>query len=223
MRDPADPHRYSANEVGSKVGSEVVGVVLAGGRSQRMGRDKALLPLLGEPLVARAVRRLRAVLPTVVVIGPRELAPVLPGVRLLPDQEAGLGPLGGLATAFAVLAARRIVLIACDMPFVVPELIGAMVAVAEREPWARAVVLRTARGVEPLHALYDAACVPVIEGQLARGARSLRGLLDRVAICEVGVEVVAALDPLGRSALNVNTPDEWERAVRLAREEQVPG
>jgi molybdopterin-guanine dinucleotide biosynthesis protein A len=218
MCEPVDARR----DVVGEIASDVVGVVLAGGRSRRMGRDKALLPLLGEPLVARAVRRLRAAIPEVVVIGPRELAPALPGIRLLPDQEAGLGPLGGLATAFSALGARRVVLVACDMPFVVPELIGEMVAVAEREAWAQAVALRTARGLEPLHALYDAACVPVIEEQLARGERSLHELLDRVAVCEVGAEVVAALDPLGRSALNVNTPAEWGRAVRLAQAEQTP-
>jgi molybdopterin-guanine dinucleotide biosynthesis protein A len=194
--------------------------VLAGGKSQRMGREKALLPLLGEPLVARAVRRLRMVLPEVVVIGPPELAPHLPGTRIVPDQEGGLGPLGGVATAFAEVAARRIFLVACDMPFVVPDLVEAMLAAAARTPWAQAVVLRTARGWEPLHAVYDAACAPVVSAQLMRGERSLHHLLAQLAVSEVGAEVVAALDPAGRSTLNVNTPADWGRAIELAEGER---
>jgi molybdopterin-guanine dinucleotide biosynthesis protein A len=198
------------------LGRDAVGVVLAGGRSQRMGQEKALLPLLGEPLVARAVRRLRVALPAVVVIGPHELAPYLPGVRLLPDREAGLGPLGGLATALAERLARRVFLVACDMPFVEPRLVEAMLETARREPSAQAIALRSTRGWEPLHTLYDTACAPVVSAQLARGERSLHRLLDQMATYAMPPDRVGVLDPSGRSTWNVNTPADWERAVEMA-------
>src|SRR5690348_17051452 len=97
-----------------------VSVVLAGGRSVRMGVEKASLYLGGETLLARIVRRLRLALPEIVVIGPVQLHALVPDTPVFPDETADAGPLGGLSTAFTRITSQRIFVVGCDMPFVEP-------------------------------------------------------------------------------------------------------
>ena len=194
----------------------VAGAVLAGGGSTRMGTSKAALPIAGEPLLRHVVRRLRAALARVVVIGPPELEALVPGVLVVADAQAGLGPLGGLETALRAVSEDHVFVVACDMPFVCPALVGAMGLVAHGDPAADAVVLRTAHGTEQLHAVYARSCLPVIERQRDAGDLALRHLLARLRVREVGAEEAAVYDPTGLSAFNANTPDEWARALRLA-------
>lgn len=199
-----------------------VGVVLAGGGSTRMGTSKAALPIGGEPLVRRVVCRLAAALPRVVVIGPLELAALVPDVLVLPDVAPGVGPLGGLATALWTVNARQIFAVACDMPFVSPPLIRAMVTLARGDASVDVVALRTARGTEYLHAVYARSCLPMIQRQLDSGDLALRHLLDRLHVRTVDVAEAAAYDPAGLSAFNANTPGEWERALQLAQNTPFP-
>ena len=140
---------------------ECSGVVLAGGRSSRMGRDKAALELDGEPLLARVVGRLRAALPVVVVIGPARLHALVPGVPVVPDEYPGAGPLGGLVTALRVVSTSRVFLAGCDMPFVAPGLVRAMALLAAEEPETDAVLLHSpaGAGLEYLHGVYTRSCL----------------------------------------------------------------
>jgi molybdopterin-guanine dinucleotide biosynthesis protein A len=184
-----------------------------------MGRSKATLEIGGEPLLLRVVGRLRRALPEVMVVGPPELGALVPGVRVVPDLRPGLGPLGGLEAALAATASPRAVVIACDMPFVFPELVRHLTRLAEQAPDMDVVVLRTARGTEYLHAVYTARCLPLIREQLDAGERSAGALLARLRVREVDESEASRLDPRGLSAFNANTPEEWERALALAREE----
>ncbi len=222
----------------------VTGVILAGGRSSRMGSDKAALLIGGEPLLRRMLRRLGLALAQTLVIGPPELAVIAPDARILPDAQPGLGPLGGLATALGAIATPYAFVIACDMPFAQPALIraqarlalaGAAIAdattgaapiavgapgqaasVANMAPGYDVVALRTAQGWEPLHAVYARACLPIVVAQLAAGDLAMRRLLGRLWVCELPPDAVARADPHGLSTLNANTPDEWARALALA-------
>src|SRR5687767_11220565 len=96
--------------------ARVTGVVLAGGRSSRFGRDKALLELGGETLLARAVRVLSGVAGEVLVLGPPERAVQAPTARILPDERPGDGPLPALASALRAMRGDRILAVATDMP-----------------------------------------------------------------------------------------------------------
>jgi molybdopterin-guanine dinucleotide biosynthesis protein A len=207
---------------GELVGAtRVVGVVLAGGRSARMGQSKAALNVGGEPLLARVVGRLRRAAPDVVVVGQPELQSLVPGVPVIPDLRPGLGPLSGLESALTAVAAAdatHALVVACDMPFVSPPLIQHMATLAEAQPTAQVVIPRAAHGLEYLHALYAVDCLPAIRARLDSGERSLRGLLDGLRVREIGEAEAAAYDPAGLSAFNANTPDEWRRALSLAGE-----
>jgi molybdopterin-guanine dinucleotide biosynthesis protein A len=199
-----------------------IGVVLAGGRSSRMGRDKATLEIGGEPLLARVVGRLSEALPAVVVIGPAHLHDLAPGIPIIPDAYLGAGPLGGLVTALRAVPAPRVFLAGCDMPFVAPRLVRAMTLLAAEEPAASAVLLRSPAGLEYLHGIYARGCLPVAERMLIAGERSLRSLalVADVAgnVREVPAEVARRYDPSGLSAFNANTPEEWLRAKALVGE-----
>lgn len=195
--------------------TEATGVVLAGGRSMRMGQDKATLLLGGEPLVWRAVRRLRLALAEVIVAGPAELAPLVPGVRLVADQQSGQGPLAGISTALRTVSSPWIFVVACDMPFVAPPLVRAMVNLAFVPPPVHAVVLETKRGTEQLHALYNTSCLPILEEQLDTGNLALHHALAKLQLRVVPWMHAAHYDPAELSAFNVNTPEDWERAQAI--------
>lgn len=185
---------------------QVMGVVLAGGASRRMGRDKAALPLDGETLLARVVRLVRAALGSALVVGPLERAALVPGVRVVPDAQPGQGPLGAIATALSVVNEPYIFVVACDMPFLNPALVAYLARLA---PGFDAVVPRTAWGTEQLHAVYGRACRAAIAAQLATGERAVAPLYTHVHTRYVAPEEWMAYDPDGTSFRNVNTPDDW--------------
>jgi molybdopterin-guanine dinucleotide biosynthesis protein A len=194
----------------------VTGVVLSGGASHRMGQDKAALPLGGEPLLARVVRRLGAATGAVMVVGPPEHQALVPGVPIVPDARPGMGPLGGIFTALQVAPTPCIFVVACDMPFIQPELVRHLVNLAAGYA---VVVPRSARGTEQLHAVYGRACLPEIAALLDAGDLAVTALYQRVRTRVVAPEDWTAYDSRGLSTFNANTPAEWERARALAAED----
>lgn len=196
-----------------------VGVILAGGRSRRMGENKAEMMFVGEPLLTRVARRLSPAVDELLVIGPQSLAPLAPRARVVEDALPALGPLGGLYTALTVLTATtsaHIFLVACDMPFIRPGLVRAMLAFAETRGDADVVALDANGRVQPLHAVYSRACLPAVERALKASDHSLHALLAQLAVVTIDAETVRREDPDGLSAFNVNTPDDWQRALRFA-------
>jgi molybdenum cofactor guanylyltransferase len=193
--------------------TDVTGVVLAGGASRRMGRDKATLMIAGELLLARVVRRLRAATSEVMVIGPPERERLVPGVDIVPDAYRGMGPLGGICTALQVARTSYVFVVACDMPFVSPDVVRHL---ASLSPNYDIVVPRSERGREPLHAIYAAACFDTIVASLNAGDLAVADLFQRARTRVVEAAEWATYDPEGLSMFNANTPDDWERACMLA-------
>jgi len=182
--------------------------VLAGGRSLRMGVDKTLLDVDGEPLVARVVHAVSAVCahPIVVTNRPEALSSIgLPAdVRVIQDEVAYQGPLGGLVTALAQAQDEWLLAVAADMPHLTPEVIRAL---WDLRGDADAVVPITPKGLEPLLALYRVeACLPVAREILATGRRRPTAIFGRVKTVEVPADALRSVDPDLRSLINVNTP-----------------
>ncbi|MGQ0616714.1 MAG: molybdenum cofactor guanylyltransferase [Acidimicrobiia bacterium] len=166
-------------------------VVLTGGRSRRMGRDKALLPIDGLAMAARVAAAMAAAGADEVfcvggdVDGLRAL-----GLEAVPDRHPGQGPLGGLVTAFA--RARRPVLLAAPCDLLHPSAV-AMAAVVSRLAAAPAAVLGVvplAGGVrQPLDGAYRSAVGPVLAAAFAAGERSVKGAVAAVAVIELDTPV----------------------------------
>jgi molybdopterin-guanine dinucleotide biosynthesis protein A len=196
------------------------GVVLAGGKSERMGTEKAALPIGGEALLTRIVRRLRLALPAVYIVGPSHLTAFTPETPVFPDDFPGLGPLGGLSTALTHVSSQHIFVVGCDMPFVAPALVGAMARYASAQLEADVVALRTARGVEPLHAVYTTMCALLVQERIAAAdGRSLVALLGGLRVKELPASIVARYDPTGLSTFNANSPEDWREALAIQAQE----
>ncbi len=190
---------------------------MAGGRSRRLGQDKALLTAGGETLLARTVRRLGEVAAEILVMGPAQRSAQAPGTRVIPDTTPGEGPLPALAAALATMRGERLVAVATDMPFLNTALLTYLV---ERSVEYDVVVPCAGGRTQQLHAVYSRACLPFIEEQLAVGDRKIGRFFPRVRTLIVEEEEVRRLDPDLRSFCNINTVEDWQAAAAiLAREE----
>jgi FdhD protein len=187
----------------------ITAAVLAGGRSMRMGVDKTLLPVDGELLVTRVVEVVAEVCDHVVVVTnrPEALADAtLPeGVRVLQDEVAYQGPLGGLVTALSAAQDDWVLAVAADMPWLRPEVVRLL---WDARGDAQAVMPVGDKGPEPLLALYHRDCLPVAKSVLDSGRRRLVAMLSSVRVVEVPLEALREADPDLVSLVNVNTPED---------------
>ncbi len=201
------------------MGDGVAGVVLAGGLSRRLGRDKAVERIGGEPLIARCIRRLaRVVDEVVVVVNTAERGDRLPlpeGVKVAVDMYPDGGSLGGIFTGVSAIGREWGVVVACDMPFVNADLVGHMVGLREGQDVVAPVLEGRA---EPTHALYSKACLPHMERRLEAGDLKITGFFDDVRVRYVGEDEVDGFDPERLSFFNINTAADIGRAVAIAAE-----
>jgi molybdopterin-guanine dinucleotide biosynthesis protein A len=184
----------------------VDGIVLAGGLSRRFGSDKRLALVEGEPLVARACRRMAQAVDGTVIIATGARALALPGTRrgiVVRDEPPGRGPLGGLAAALARCDFGAVVS-AVDLPLVKAATLARLAAIGRLS--GRPAAIRTSRGWEPLLAFYPRSVLHDVRAALSQGSLAAHALLERwstiaVAPTDAGelanVNRRADLDPLG--------------------------
>jgi molybdenum cofactor guanylyltransferase len=185
-------------------------IVLAGGASRRMGRPKADLEFGGASLLERVVGRVRAAADEVVVVG-APLAAARLKLRSAEDWVAGAGPLAGLAGGLAIAPAGLHALVACDLPFVEAEVLTRL---ADLGAGFDAVVPEVDGRRHPLCALYDRRCMAEARACVTDGERRMDDLLARLRVRTVAPREVqpARLD---RAVINVNTPEEYQRALEM--------
>ncbi len=183
-------------------------VILAGGRSRRMGGDKLRLTLEGEALLERAVRRWEAAFHRVLVsVADLSRYPWL-GDRRVTDLHPGCGPMAGLEAGL-LRAGEAVFLTAADMPFSSPQ--AAMRMEELCPPEAEACVLTDGEGRwEPLFGLYKQACLPVARELLDAGRRSMMALLDRSRVESLRPRDLGELWD-ERLLLNLNEPGDYEK------------
>jgi molybdopterin-guanine dinucleotide biosynthesis protein A len=192
-------------------------VIQAGGQSSRMGRDKALIPFLGQPLVVRLVERLSPLADELLVVSNRPDDFAFLNLPLFGDKIPGRGALGGLYTALEAASKPRVVVVACDMPFASPSMLQFQAQVLESES-ADVVIPKTEHGFEPLHAVYRrAACLPAIEAAIRADQWKVISWFPQVRVRELAGDELKRHDPRALTFFNVNTPEEWEKAEDLAR------
>ncbi|MBT8485080.1 MAG: molybdenum cofactor guanylyltransferase [Phycisphaerales bacterium] len=183
--------------------STIVGVILAGGRSRRMGREKATLAWPGGgTMIDRVATTLQSVCDEVIVSGVTTGVPELPRI---PDEHDDAGPLAGLAAVLACGRADAYLVCPCDTPNVTSATLRRLLTVTP----AAATIFRVADEPRPrpLPLRIDTAALPVIRRRLEAGERTVLDALE-----EAGVEVVTLAD--GAELANVNTPEDYERLVK---------
>ena len=190
LRDPAPRSRPLA------------GVVLCGGRSRRMGVDKATIEIGGSTLLERATTRLGEVCDPVLV-APGDLRLEAGGYGIVEDAVPGAGPLSALVAVLRRSPRPLIAVVAVDMPWLDPLLLQWL---AGRIGDHDAAVCATDRGAEPLHAVYAKSALGPAEDALRSADRSLHGLLGQVRVLTVPETEWKAAGFSDRFARNVNTP-----------------
>jgi molybdopterin-guanine dinucleotide biosynthesis protein A len=190
-------------------------IVLAGGASTRFGADKLAAMDRGRPVLHHALEAVAQVAdPVVLVLGPAAEVPRLPSgmgssVRIARDREPHQGPLAGLAAGLAALppGVDRVIVVAGDMPSLVPGVLAALLDVLGADGRTVAVRLES-DPVSPLPLAVDPAVAGIAERQLARGRRSLRGLLDEVSAAVLPAASWQVLDPQGITLRDIDTPED---------------
>ncbi len=193
-------------------------VILAGGKSSRMGQPKALLPFDGEPLIVHTVRTLsRLFSDLVVVAAPEQQLPTLP-VTMVHDDVAYQGPVGGILYGLRAARSELCFVTSCDAPFLNLDLIAFLVAQMNDHD---VVVPHWQERLQPLHAVYRRGVVPLLQEQLARGELRPIFLYKKVRTREVSPEEIRCVDPEGLSFRNLNSPEDYQAALELWRKRQL--
>ncbi len=193
----------------------VSAAILCGGRGRRLGGvDKSMLPVGGRPILERQLDVL-AQLGSVLTGAPRLIGHSAwasgRSLTIVPDA-VDAGALGGLYTALASAPTDHVLVLAADLPFVTAAFLAYLVERARRDDHD-AVVPRDASGRHPLCALYHRRVAPVLEQRIARGALRIIDALEALDVDDLGPDTLAAFDPDGHLLLNVNTPDDYQRAT----------
>lgn len=189
--------------------------ILAGGTSRRMGRDKGVLEVDGEPLLLRTARTALACGQQVAVVG-RERPVWWPedcAVTFIPDEVAGEGPAGGVASGLRWFS-RPLLLLACDLPLIDREAIGWLVHHLPESAGADGTILMRGSQPEPLLSLYHPSLLPRLQRRLTAGRRSLIGLLDDGEFGRVDVP-----ERLIGRLRGANTPEELAALIQERGEE----
>jgi molybdopterin-guanine dinucleotide biosynthesis protein A len=193
----------------------VAGIILCGGQSSRMGRPKAWLPFAGEIMLPRVVRLLgEAVHPVVIVAAPDQELPPLPAdVAITRDEERGRGPLQGLAAGLAALRGRAeaAYLSSCDVPFLRPAFVRRLIDLLGDHAIC---VPRVGDHHHPLAAVYRLDVAPAVAELLAANRLRPFFLFEQVPTRVVEAAGLADVDPTFQTLRNLNTPEDYEAALR---------
>ncbi|HVR72471.1 MAG TPA: molybdenum cofactor guanylyltransferase [Vicinamibacteria bacterium] len=185
--------------------ADATGFVLAGGRSRRMGRDKALLPWAGTTLLDLAIARLRGCCREVVILCGPEPRYADRGVPIALDVPPGAGPLGAVMTGLSRLGGGPGVFLAVDLPNVPAGLLGHLVALV---PGYDAAVPVPVQGPEPLCAVYTAACLGPIEDRIAAGELKMTSFWPSIRVREIPEGELARFGDPATLFRNLNDPSD---------------
>lgn len=196
-------------------------VVQAGGGSNRMGEDKALKQFLGVPLLQRVVDRLAPLTDETLVTASKAFEFPSTNARFVADLIPGCGALGGLYTGLSYASHSIVAVAACDMPFVNVGLFTMAIRRLLQEE-VDAVVPRSRFGLEPLHAVYRRdTCLPVIQAAIEQKNLKLTGWFRQVRVSELNPGEIDSVDTSGLAFMNVNTPEDFLLAEKLAAPESA--
>lgn len=193
--------------------NDLTGFVLAGGASRRMGREKAQIPWGRGTLLTHAIEQMKGAASEVVVVG--AVTDNLP-IPVIADKLRGLGPLAGIHSALTHSTSDWNLILAVDLPLVTPILLT-WIADFRLDTSQRAIVLRVKSKLQPLCGVYHRDLLLQIEEALARRESSIHRLLERLSTRIIEEDQLIAGGFAPEMFLNVNTPEDLERARTIAK------
>lgn len=192
--------------------SSVAGIILAGGQSRRMGREKPLLDLDGRPVIAWIARVFVQVFSEVILVTNRPDQYAWLGLKTTPDVIKGQGPLAGIHAGLLAISHPQGVVVGGDMPFIRPAPLRRLCELGMGHDLA----VPLWKGLpEYMHALYSRECIPHIEDSLAAGERRIISLRDRVQEIAIPAEKLTSVPE--EIFFNINTPADYLKAQAMAR------
>ena len=183
--------------------NDCTAIILAGGDSRRMGRDKAKLPFAGKTLMQTVVATMQQLFP-VTLVSVRQIRPEIFLPQVCDTQDNG-GPLTGLVTALCTINTPWAFVVGCDMPFVLPALIEQLAAHRAQQ---QAIIPVVHGQLQPLAAFYSTGCIPVMRASLALGDKSLLSAIRNLHVCYVNETQMRHTDPQLRSFFDLDTPQD---------------
>ena len=197
--------------------------MLAGGRSTRFGRDKALARIGDEALLARLCAVMRGVTPCVTIIGSREKYAAF-GADCVADRWPGEGPLGGIITALHTAletgGGEWNIIVGCDMPFLTSDWLTYLFQRAQASE-AQVVMPRSAHGLEPLCACWRANGVEKLQRTFEGGTRKVTEAMKHLTMEVLDETHWKRFDSADRLFWNMNTPGDYEEAKRILEAERA--
>jgi len=209
----------------------VTGVILAGGKSRRMGENKALMQLGDDSLIGHVIRCMRLITDELLLVtnSPREYTHL--GVPMHGDIFPDTGALGGIYTGLTHASHDAVLCVACDSPFLEPKLLTYLVSVLGEYDAVMPYTYSSHKDIgvtNPSHstdqitlqtlcAIYSKRCLPIIASMLRESELRVHALAERAHIKRISPEIWQAFDPEGMSFFNINTPEDFERADSYMR------
>jgi len=195
--------------------SEIGGIILAGGKGQRLGQEKACVDIGGRSLLERAIAKLECFVNEIVIV--KSLGSHTPfasegSTKVVNDHVSGKGPLAGIHAGLVHSSFLTNVVLACDMPLVSSELLSYMVKMSAGYD---IVVPRINRCYEPLAAVYSKECICVIEDMLSQDVLKVEALFPRMRTRFVDKKEIIRFDPENCGFMNINRPADIEKARRI--------
>jgi molybdenum cofactor guanylyltransferase len=185
--------------------NNITGILLSGGENSRMGVNKAFLTLEGERLVDRTVRIFKDLFRDVILVTNAPLDYLDLDVQIVTDIYKGKKALGGIYTGLFYASGDHAFVAACDMPFLNRSFIEFMMAQSAGQD---IVVPESAKGLQPLHAIYAKKCLPNIKRLLEQDRLKVTGFYKGLKCHSIPDQILKTFDPDGRMFMNVNTRED---------------
>ena len=202
------------------VAIELTGILLAGGKSRRLGRDKAVERIGGERIIDRTIQTLAGFTTSQMVVVDRperiEELNIENRIRYVVDSYSESGSLGGLFSGLSESPTPWSFVAACDMPFLSSVLIKFMMSkISDHSP--DVVIPKFEGRLQTTHALYNKSCLEHIEMRLKAGLLKMDGYFSNITVCEISENEFLNIEGSGDSFFNVNTPDDLQTALRMEK------
>ena len=189
----------------------MTGVILAGGKSTRIGTNKAFLSINGQRIIDRIIDIFRDVFDDIIIVTNNPIEYLHLDLKIVTDIIPKKGALGGIYTGLFYATSQHIFVTACDMPFINKGFIEYVISKAENFD---VVVPCSDDGLQPLHAVYSKRCQNHIEAAIQSNRLKIKDIYSKVRVKEISTEEIRHFDPQQSLFFNINYPDDLEKAKK---------
>ena len=190
----------------------MTGVILAGGKNKRMGRNKAFLKINGRTIIDQIVDIFKDIFDEVIIVTNSPLEYLHLNLRIVTDLVPNKGALGGIYTGLFYASFQHIFVSACDMPFLNTEFIQYMMSKVDN---LDVIVPRSDDGLQPLHSIYSKSCLKHIETLITSKNLKVVSFYPRVRVKEISRQEITSFDPQQSLFYNINTSEDLEKVEKL--------